>query len=75
MTVQVGVLDDDGTPITSCVVEPIEETPSVQSGKAARGPNQGGIVRNAFLDAYERLADAVEPSIGLDWKSSVRRSR
>ena len=54
--------DEDGDPITSCVIEPVGE-PAVKA--AAKDAPKGAakseidILKTAMLDAYDRLADGV----------------
>jgi hypothetical protein len=42
------------------------ETAAVRAPKSEKQPNHGEVLRRAFVDAYERLADAVERSPGFD---------
>jgi hypothetical protein len=42
------------------------ETAAVRAPKPEKQPNHGEVLRRAFVDAYERLADAVERTPGFD---------
>jgi hypothetical protein len=58
--------DQDGDPITSCVIEALDAPAA-----AARVPAKGRMsdiemIKRAIVDAYGRLTDRVEPSPGFD---------
>jgi hypothetical protein len=66
-------LDDEGDPITSCVIEPVEGQP-VKPAKGDKPESTASILRKAFSETYHRLADTGDPSPGLDG-SPVRKVR
>jgi hypothetical protein len=68
--VEIGV-DQDGDRMTSCVIEPVDQA-AVEKPKRARAPDQKKIVREAFADAYERLADGTEKAAGFDGKPVLK---
>jgi hypothetical protein len=61
--------DEDGDPVTSCVVwEVTGATAKVAAKKPGKGRRSDDVekVKRALMDAYERLADAVEKTPGFD---------
>ena len=67
--------DEDGDPVTSCVIEPVGE-PAVKAAAkdAPKGAAKSEIetLKTAMLDAYDRLADGVETTAGFNG-ASVRK--
>ncbi|MFZ0605662.1 MAG: AAA family ATPase [Roseiarcus sp.] len=67
--------DEDGDPVTSCVIEPVGE-PAVKA--APNGAPKGAakseieVLKTALLEAYDRLADSVPTRLGLNG-ASVRK--
>jgi hypothetical protein len=62
-------LDDEGDPITSCVIEPVEGGAAVDQPvktKTDKPESEASILRKAFNDGYRRLADAESSTPGLD---------
>jgi len=64
-TVEIGV-DEDGDPITSCVI--VEAAASTKPPPEPKR-SEADILRHAYLDAYDRLADAVPTTHGYNGKS------
>jgi AAA domain len=62
--VEIGA-DQDGDPITSCVIEAVD-VPAAAPKATAKSRRSDGveIIKRALADAYARLADGVEPSPG-----------
>jgi hypothetical protein len=60
--------DDDGDPITSCVVEPVgyvgNAEPTKATAKRARPQGQTELLKAALLETYDRLAPFVQHSDG-----------
>jgi AAA domain len=67
--------DEDGDPVTSCVIEPVGE-PAVKAAPkdAPKGTAKSEIeiLKTAMLEAYDRLADSVPTRLGLNG-ASVRK--
>jgi hypothetical protein len=60
--------DEDGDPITSCVVREVkgDEAKAAAKRSGGRRPDEVAKVKRAITDAYEWLADAVETTLGFD---------
>jgi hypothetical protein len=64
--IEIGV-DQDGDPITSCVIECVDAPASAPKALAkGRRSEEIEMIKRALSDAYARLADGVEPSLGFD---------
>ena len=70
--VEVGT-DEDGEAMTSCVIAAVDGPAEPSAKKAARAASEQEPVRRALVDAYDRLADGVPLTTGLDGKSSGRK--
>lgn len=70
--VEIGI-DQDGDPITSCVIEAVEG-PAGAPKALLKGRKSGEIeiIKRAVVEAYARLAHEVAPSLGFDG-ASVRK--
>jgi hypothetical protein len=66
--------DEDGDMMTSCVIEPVGEPAIKAAAKDAPHPPKGEIelLKAAMVDVYDRLADGVEATAGLNG-ASVRK--
>ena len=60
--------DKEGDPITSCVVGEVKGDEATATAKPAKGrkPDEIAKVKSAIVDAYERLADAIETTPDFD---------
>ena len=63
--VEIGA-DQDGDPISSCVIEAVDAPAAAPKGTAKGRPSDVEMIKRAIADAYDRLADGVEPSPGFD---------
>jgi hypothetical protein len=55
-----------------CIVEPIDGPP-IPKPSTARGGDDHEQIKQWLLEAYDRLADGVKPSRGLDGSSTVKK--
>ena len=69
-TVEVG-MDEDGEPMTSCVIREVKDAVAEKPGKGQRSDDVAKIKR-ALVEAYGRLADAVEKTSGFDGKPVLK---
>ena len=58
--------DQDGDPITSCVIEAIDAPAEAPKVPAKGRMSDVEMIKRAIVDAHVRLADGVEPSAGFD---------
>jgi hypothetical protein len=63
--VEIG-FDQDGDPITSCVTEAIDAPAGAPKAPTKVRMSEIETIKRAIVDAYCRLADGVEPSLGFD---------
>ena len=58
--------DQDGDPISSCVIEAVDEAAAAPKVTAKGRTSDVEKIERAIADAYDRLADGVAPSPGFD---------
>jgi hypothetical protein len=63
--VEIGT-DQDGDPITSCVIEAVDAPAGAPKAPAKGRMSDVEMIKHAIVDAHGRLAADVEPSPGLD---------
>jgi hypothetical protein len=65
------MIDKDGDPITSCIIEPVGDDPvKAAARKRGKGKRNDDIakIKRAMMDAYHRLVDGTTTTLGLDGK-------
>jgi hypothetical protein len=69
-------VDEDGDEATTLVVDRVEAVaPGGEPKPVRKAPSKTERARRAFVEAYRHLSNDVEPTLGLDRKSKVRKVR